>query len=270
MQVKRLRKNKNRNSKILDIVEQSYLGKILMVDDDQFQGRCKIRVFGVFGGEDNTQLQNISAEDLPWAYPLLPAIFGKAGAGSFHTPKKNQIVRVFFDGDQYHPFYYSISDLDKDLKDKIKADYNGFHALLFDEEEKLRIWYAKKTGLLLNLDDSIINIKPDNSILIDHKSSSSTIELAGPACTIKTNATIDLSSQNSIILNSNLIHENGVQVRHGAAPIYSAVNGEPNMLLFTALALLIDQKLPISTPLATDLVEKFRDAILSKTVTTSP
>lgn len=268
--VKNLRRNKNRVSKIADIVEQSYLGKIMDVDDAKHEGRCRIRVFGVFGGEDDTQLENIPTADLPWAYPLLPAIFGKNGSGSFHTPKKNSIVRVFFDGDQYHPYYYSISELDADLKAKISADYKNFHGILFDEEEKLRIWYSQKTGLLINLDDSIINIKPNNSILIDHKTSSSTIELAGPNCTITTNANVDVSSKNNITLNSNQVHANGTITRIGANPIFSAVNGEPLMLLFKAMATVLDAKLATTNGLAVGLVQQFEAAILSKTVTTTP
>lgn len=268
--MKKLRRNKSRSSKLAEIMEQSYLGKIMDVDDPKFEGRCRIRVFGVFGGEDDTQLENIPVEDLPWAYPLLPAVFGKVGSATFHTPKKDKIVRVFFDGDQYHPYYYSMSEVDEDLKAKMKADYSNFHALLFDEEEKLRIYYAKKTGLLLNLDDSIINIKPDNSIKIDHKGSSSTIELAGPNCTITTNANVDVSSKNNITLNSNMVHANGTETNVGANPIFSAVNGEPLMTLLKALATVMDAKLVTTNGLAVGLVNAAEQAILSKTVNTTP
>ncbi len=268
--LKSLRRNKNRNSKISAIVEQSYLGKVVDTTDPNYEGRCKIRVFGVFGAEDDTQLENIVSDDIPWAYPLFPAVFGQKGSGQFSTPKKDQIVRVFFDGDQYHPFYYSISELDPKLKEKVKADYINFHGIYFDEEEKIRIYFAQKTGLLINYDDSTINIKPDNSIKLDHKNSSSTIELKGNNCTIVTNQNVDVSSKNNITLNSNVVHANGSSTRIGSNPIFSAVSGEPLMALLKAMAAVLDSKYPVTPSLSANLVASFEGQIISKTVTTTP
>jgi hypothetical protein len=258
-----------KKSKILDLFNSSYLGKIVSIDDPEKIGRCKIMVYGVYGDE-NQKLSNISVEDIPYAYPLNSSIFGKNGCGSFSTPKTNQIVRVIFDGDQYHPRYWSVEDLDDDLLTLLKESYENFHALLVDSEEKLKIYYSKKSGLLMNLDDSLMNILPDNSILIDHKGSSSTIELRGNNMTIKTNGNIDMSSQNNITINSNFVHANGINTDIGANPIFSSMNGEIAMKLLLALGTAIDAKLPLSPGVNSGLVTNMEQLILSKTVKVSP
>ena len=261
---------KKKNSKILeDIVQSSYLGKIVDIDDPEKIGRCKILVYGVYG-DASEKLDQIPKDSLPWSYPLNFGFFGKKGAGSFSTPRMDQIVRVMFDGDQYHPRYYAIENLDPDLKAALKEAYENFHSIVFDEEQKLRIYYSTKSGILLNLDNSIINILPDNSILIDHKDSSSTIELRGGIITMKTNAEINASSQNQITLNSNYVHANGNTLDLGANPIWSNVNGEVLMKLIAALATGLDAKYPVTAGQFSGLVQSLEPTILSETVKTSP
>jgi hypothetical protein len=265
---KRLSK-KQKISKLIDLMNQSYIGKIVSVDDPDFVGRCKIMVYGVYGDESN-KLGSIPESDLPYAYPLFDLTFGKNGAGKFSTPKVGTIVRVIFDGDQYHPRYFSVENIDKDLLEKLKFDYKDFHSILFDEGEKLRLYYSKKNGLLFNLDDSIINVLPNNSIIIEHKNSSSVIELAGTTITIRSNSAVDITTNNTITHNSNYVHVNGVRTDLGANAIFSNVNGEPLFVLLKALAAIIDAKLPITNGKVAELVQNAEVACLSKTVKTTP
>lgn len=261
---------KRKNSKILDeIVQNSYLGKIVDIDDPNKEGRCKILVYGVYGDESK-KLEQIPTADLPWSYPMRFGFFGKNGAGTFSTPKMGAVVRVWFDGDQYHPFYYAIEDLSKELKDALKDAYQNFHSIIFDEEKKLRIYYSTKSGLLLNLDDSIINILPDGAIVLSHKNSLSSLELRGDTITGRSNNAIDLSSNNRSTMNTNFAHINGATTHLGANPIYANVNGEILFLLLAALATGVDAKLPITSGTFAALVEQFKPLVLSQTVKTTP
>jgi len=254
----------------MEMLQESYVGKIMDVNDPDHLGRCKVKVYGLFGDEDGA-VGSIPTEDLPWAYPFNPIVFGSKGSGAFSSPKKDQMVRVLFDGDQYHPRYYSLEDLDEDLKSAIQSEgYENFHALIFDSTAKLKMFYSKKSGILIHLDGTIWNILPDNSMLFDVKNSTATIELRGTAMTLKTTATIDITSNNTITHNSNLVHVNGVQTRLGANPIYSNMNGEQAMILFTALATALDAKLPLTPGANSGLVQTMKELILSASVKTTP
>ena len=105
-------------SRYREILENSYVGIIEKIDDPNFEGRCKIRVFGVFEDFDQN-VGSIPTDDLPWAYPLEDMRFGKAGSGSFSTPRLDSKVKVFFDGDIYTPRYYSNEELSEKLKSLI-------------------------------------------------------------------------------------------------------------------------------------------------------
>ena len=65
MSNKRLSLSK-RKSKLKELISQSYIGHIVMIDDPEYIGRCKIRVYGLYG-KDNENIGIIPDEDLPWA-----------------------------------------------------------------------------------------------------------------------------------------------------------------------------------------------------------
>jgi hypothetical protein len=74
-----------------------YSGKVIDNNDPEKLGRCKIRVFGIFGDD----IDNL---DLPWALP--DSHFVGSFVGSLIVPPKNALVRVYFDnGDIYSPIY---------------------------------------------------------------------------------------------------------------------------------------------------------------------
>lgn len=253
------------------MLSESYIGRIVSIDDPEYKGRVKVSVFGI---HETTQedLGKIDEKDLPYAYPVFPIKFGKNGAGAFSTPRKDTIVRVIFDGDQYHPRYFSAENIDEDLKSKIKDEgYENFHSLIFDSENKLGIYFSKKSGVLIDLDKSLINIKADNSILIQTKDNPSFIELNGDVITIKTNNDIQVTSNNTIGINSNEVDVNGVTTTLGANPIYSNMNGEIWVALIKTLMTAIDSaKYPSAPGVLMGIVQAIEPSLLSKTVTTSP
>ncbi len=116
----------------------------------------------------------------------------------------------------------------------------------------------------------MINIKADNSILVNHKDSRSTIELKGPDIDITTENSTSISSPNNVTLNSQQVTINGTKVSVGANPIYKAVNGDILMALLASMSTIIDSKTPTSGGACAQLVEQFKSLVLSETVTTTP
>lgn len=258
-----------KKSKLKELVEQSYIGRIVSVDDELKIGRCKIRVYGLYGN-DNENLGVIPDEDLPWAYPHYDMCFGsETGSGRFSTPKMNAKVRVILDGDQYHPRYFTMETLDDTLKEAIAADYVNFHALLWDSVEELKMYYAVNTGFLLDLKGSVINILPDNSILINHKDNTATIELKGNDIEMVCDNAITASSTNQATINSNYVHMNGVNTDLGANPVFSNMNGEPMMELLKIMATAVDNKYPVTPGVMIQTVNAMESLILSATVKTT-
>ena len=45
-----------------------FIGVVESLDDPMTAGRCKVRIFGWHDGDTD----NLSTDDLPWAYPLVP------------------------------------------------------------------------------------------------------------------------------------------------------------------------------------------------------
>ena len=259
-----------KKSKLKEIAGDSYLGEIVEIDDPKFEGRCKIRCWGIFG-KDNTNLGKIENKFLPWAYPYYDLSFGdKTGSGKFSTPRIGTKVRVIFNEDIYHPRYISIETLNDELKALLKDDYDGFQSILFDSDNKIKFYHSKKSGILLDYYGSIFNILPDKSILIQHADSSSVIELKGSDIDIVSKSNITASSNNSITLNSNTVHANGKKTSIGAQPIYKSVNGDLLFVLLKILATNIDAKLPLTPGVTINIVNQMEKVVLSNTVKVSP
>lgn len=120
--------------------DTEWFGEIVLVDDDtNFDGRCKIRVFEKF--------DNIPDEYLPWAYPVSSSVFGGGplkGSGSFSYPKKGSIVRVVFNnGDIYHPEYISVQNLNENMVSEIKQSYVNSQVIVYDQDENIKIMYTQ-------------------------------------------------------------------------------------------------------------------------------
>lgn len=251
-----------------EIMSCSHLGEIVSLEGtEKDPGRVKIRVFGVFDSKD---LGSIPDEDLPYAYPIGGFDFGdKTGGGHYSAPKVGTIVRVMFKDDIYHPRYFAVEWLSEELRQEIKNSPENFHSLLFDTDEKMRVYYSKQKGMMIDYNESSVNIKPDGSIVINHKGGSSTIELRGDDIDIVSKNQINISSENSVTVNSQKIHDNGSQYMAGANPSFKMVNGEPLMVLLKGLASIIGTKLPID-PSASTLVQSMEQSVLSSTCKVSP
>jgi hypothetical protein len=247
-----------------------YIGVVEDVDLDKANGRCKIRVFGVFGHYQNDK-NKIPTDKLPWAYPKSPLQFSsKNGSGQLSIPKKNTRVKVTFEsGDHMHPRYTSIEEIDPTVIDKAKEEPDNFHSFFWDTDQDFKFYFTKGSGLMLDYKDSLINIQPNGTILIDNRNSESTIELQGGTCTIVTNTEVKISATNQITHNAKKVHVNGEDTYVGHNPVYAAVMGE---ILYKALAILasgLDKKYPTTPGVFANLIKALKDPMLSETVKVS-
>ena len=130
-----------------------YSGQVVDNNDPEQLGRCRIRVFGMFGDE-------VPDKALPWAIP--DDKFVGSMVGSMIIPPNNALVRVFFDhGDIYSPVYTSKIPEAKFKSRHINKDYPD--TMLFFEtdngdymtinKKKSEITFHASGGTLIRIDN---------------------------------------------------------------------------------------------------------------------
>ena len=243
----------------------TYFGKVIINDDPERMGRCKIKVLGVF--------DELLDNDLPWAFPAYNSTFAggaSKGYGSISVPKLDTIVRVRFEnGDAYSPVYWSIPVVNDAMKAELNDSYLNSHVVTYDEDEKMKILYSPSIGLKYHFNGSHVTINPDKSITIEHDATQSVIELNGSNITIVANNKIEATAPTKIEINSSNVHVNGVKTELGAAPVFSNICAEPLWVFLKALAAATDAKWPPSPGLLSALAATAEVASTSKTVKTS-
>lgn len=147
-----------------NLKNKEWLGEVVENDDELREFRCKIKVYGVY--------DNLEIEDIPWAYPANSLSFSSidnGGFGSGSSPKIGTILKVKFNnGNIYAPEYFSIQNINPSLKEEIGDDYFNSHVFCYDEDEELKAYYTQEKGYFISLKDSIINVRPDNTVYIEH------------------------------------------------------------------------------------------------------
>jgi hypothetical protein len=156
-----------------DLDFTAWLGEVVDVADPLKVGRVRIKVYGKF--------DLIPTEDIPWAYPANNFTGGSpSGGGMFSVPKLGSIVSVRFDaGNIYHPEYYFNQKLSDDAKAEIENSYENAHIIVYDTVTagSLKIFFTEEKGLMLDYQQTQINIKNDKSILIQTASGNSKAEI---------------------------------------------------------------------------------------------
>ena len=240
--------------------DNDWIGIVTNNKDPLFSGRCQIRVFRL--------MDMIDSKDLPWAIPVNSTLFAGDGAGTLSVPKVGQIVRVQFNnGDIYAPEYTTIQNIDTELIEKIKDDYEGTHVLAFDPDEELNIIYQKNLGIQIFYKESFIQISPDSMITIQHANQDSLIQLAGEKCYITTKNEVNIAAGAKVDISADEVVTGGNQTtKVGPGPYYHAVLAEPLFALLQTMATAIDGKMPASPGVNAGLVEQAKHAALSKNV----
>jgi hypothetical protein len=255
-----------------------WVGEVVDNKDPEFSGRCRVRVYGKFDGtnkiDDPDSGYLIPDDQIPWAYPGNSTVYGggeSKGAGSLSVPKIGTKVKIKFNsGNLYAPEYFSVQDLNQSLIDEIKDSYENATVLYIDEDEKTKVLYTQSKGLEFFHKDSHIVINPDSSITIEHKGTSSIIELVGSNINITSNSSVNITANSKVQSQASECVLNGQSVtKLGPAPGYSAVLAEPLWTFLKMMASAIDAKLPSSPGVLSSQAASFEQLSTSKNVKVS-
>ena len=243
-----------------DLQDNDWLGVIMNNIDPTFSGRCQIRVYRL--------MDNLDAKDLPWAVPINSTIFAGDGAGSLSVPKIGQIVRIQFNnGDIYSPEYTTIQNIDTDLIQRIKDDYDGTHVLLYDPDEELTVIYQRNSGMQMFYRGSFIQISPDSMITIEHANQESLIQLDGDKLNIVTKNEVNVSAAAKVSINADEVIASGNQAtKLGPGPYNHAVLAEVLFPLLQTMATALDAKMPATPGVNVGLVQQAKQAATSTNV----
>jgi hypothetical protein len=243
-----------------DLHDNDWLGVISNNIDPTYSGRCQVRVYRL--------MDHLNAKDLPWAVPINSTIFAGDGAGSLSVPKIGQIVRIQFNnGDIYSPEYTTIQNIDTQLIERIKEDYDGTHVMLYDPDEELTVIYQRNSGLQMFYRGSFIQISPDSMITIEHANQESLIQLEGDKLNIVTKNEVNVSAAAKVSINADEVVASGNQAtKLGPGPYYHAVLGEVLFPLLQTMATALDAKMPATPGVNTGLVQQAKQAAISNNV----
>lgn len=176
-----------------DLKTMSFMGVVVDTDDPLKLGRCRVNVFGKF--------DELSTAEIPWAWQQYSQYYGTGGgSASISIPRMGQIVNVRFDnGNLYSPVVIGIQEPASDLLAEIASSYTNAHALVYDGDEKLKMFYTQQKGLTIALKNSSIVIANDYSINIQSNSGSSVITMDGHGnVTVTTNSDVTMHAQGNI------------------------------------------------------------------------
>jgi len=134
----------------------TFVGKVIDNNDPDKLGRCKIRVYGVFGGE-------IPNDDLPWATPDMNFVGSKLG--SFVVPPVDALVKVYFNaGDIYQP-HYTTKVVDENNQPSQKDTDYPDNMVLFETDDGDYLTVNRKTK------ETTFNHNSGTKIVIDKEGS---------------------------------------------------------------------------------------------------
>ena len=237
-----------------------YLGVVVDNKDPEFKGRAKVKVFGVF--------DDLNDKEIPWAHQRFEMSYGDGGgSGRVSIPKLGSVVHVQFNNKNYYsPEYKAIQELSPDLVTEISRSYDGAHSLIYDGIEKLKIYYTVEKGLVIDLKESRIIIRNDNSILISHAEDTSAMEFRGGVITKYADQEINAVGVNKIKYSSEEVHVDGKTTNLGHNPVFSAICAEPLWDFLKKLSSAVDSKQPATTGVNSTLASLYESLSTSKTV----
>ncbi len=185
---------------------EMYVGKVVDNKDPDKIGRCKIRVFGVFGDE-------IPDRDLPWAIPDFAFIGSKKG--SFIVPPEDTIVRIYFDqGDIYLPVYTRKVVDENNLPADKDEDYPD-NMIFFETDEGDKLMINRKTGKLTFVHNS------GNELTIEKNGNSENTHKSGSVVSMDATGNITIDSKLNVTIKHGalLVAEGSVVIPTGSGPL---------------------------------------------------
>lgn len=127
---------------------KTYIGIIQDNQDPNKNGRCRVRVIGVF--------DEMAVKDIPWASP-----WKDLNGNEYNLPEIGKVVTVVFDSadinrpEYIYSQYYNIN-LEKKLKSLSGSNYTSMKSVLFDH--KTQIYVNDQEGLKIDHKFNNINI----------------------------------------------------------------------------------------------------------------
>ena len=217
-----------------NVRDGNYCGTVVDIEDPLNIGRIKVAVFGFFDELDPLLI--------PWATPGNGWSAGSAsGAGSFSIPKLGTVVDVQFDnGNIYNPVYKYHQRISDELREEVGEDRNA-HSIVYDSDNAIKVYYTSGKGLMLDFQETQVNIKPDNTIIIQNPNGDK-VELVNDGnITIETGTKVTVKSPEVIIDAANKI-----ELGKGASE--DLVLGNKFMSLFNAHTHIGVLGIPVSPP----------------------
>jgi len=215
-----------------DLRTTQWVGIVEDTEDDIFEGRCKIRVYGKMDDrvdpEDPESAYKIPTATLPWSRPHQLMYGGSAtGSGKFEIPKLGSVVRVTFDnGNFYQPVYHENIYPSDETKGEIEASYQNSHVLIYDtafgltgeledgvsevtnerEGEHVKIFFTEEKGIMMDYTTTegptTINIKPDNSVEVINANGDTIVMLNDGNITFTHSAQFTINSGADTVINA--------------------------------------------------------------------
>lgn len=212
-----------------DLLNTTWLGEVIDIEDPQKVGRIRVKVYGKF--------DELEKESIPWAYPGNNTTGGSNTGGGFHSvPKLGSIVSVKFDnGNIYHPEYFFNQKISNEVKSEISNSYPNSHVLIYDTvtEEFVKVFFTEKKGLMLDYKKSQINIKPDKSILIQTNSGKSKIEISDEGnITITQSQNVTVNCKTAKIVASTETNIESPSIKLGVGAVHALIKGDIFQALF--------------------------------------
>ena len=170
--------------------EENYIYTGIVVDnnDPDRQGKCRIRVYSIFGDD-------IPDDSLPWALPDFS--FVGSQCGNFIVPSVDTVVKVYFDhGDIYLP-HYSTKAIDSNNLSKRRMKRYPDNIVLFETDagDYMEIDRVSSTFTLHQKSGTQIVIYSNGNVEIDCK---------GKTFSIKNAETAEIFGSKSTNLGGNL------------------------------------------------------------------
>jgi hypothetical protein len=171
-------------------MKNTYRGKVIDNNDPKKQGRCKVKVYGLY--------DEIPNSDIPWSNPTQG--FLGSDVSSLIIPLNGTIVNVVFeDDDVYKPVYTTKTFITTEIPSKAKDGYPD-NMVFFESNDGDSFTFNRKTGdmILTHRSGTIIELNKDIKI---ESSDGSKIEMdkditvegsSGSSVTIKSNGDIEI------------------------------------------------------------------------------
>ena len=268
-----------------DLRTTQWVGIVEDTNDDIFEGRCRIRVYGKMDDrvdtEDPESAYKIPTAALPWSRPHQLMYGGSnTGSGKFEIPKLGSVVRITFDnGNYYQPIYHENIYPSDETRAEIEPSYQNSHVLVYDtafgltggengtevtnerEGEHIKVFFTEEKGLMIDYTTTegptTVNVKPDNSVEIINANGDSMVMLNDGNITfthsakfiINSTDNTEINCKDAIINCDNTIINHSASIELGQGATEPLVLGNKMLALFNSHTHVGNKGIPTSPPM---------------------